>query len=441
MIIPALCQYNGSYARGIDSPDNKKYGPIKFDVLTYWTEDTSVVQIAVLYRLNPNFLFFTKTDDGRNLYEAKGEMGIEIQDEKGITIAHDFRMIDVKRDSYSGDASVPQDTIGGIFVAAVGNKKHKIVLYAKDNASGKSVVEHDDHVDFREFSKGLNISSIAFSGSTFPDPMPAGVGFRLANYGGQMIIGNPGGCVFQILSEDTVRQVKISWNLENRMSDDGTENVNYTGDSCLQFPGTPVFAEMGKNIFIAAGEKYAGSRIIFIPLPLKRLEPGSYKLTVKGIQDTSKSSRTMNFEIVWPQQPRSLSNPGIAVNALQHIASREEIDKMTGLSRKKAKNAFHEFWQKFNPDTTCAYNPVMAEYYRRVDEAIKKYSSKDELDGYLTDRGRIFILFGSPSSTNRFLKPNSPPTEIWTYLKQKRRFTFVDRKRDGTYILVEAEIH
>jgi hypothetical protein len=61
------------------------------------------------------------------------------------------------------------------------------------------------------------------------------------------------------------------------------------------------------------------------------------------------------------------------------------------------------------------------------------------MDGYRTDRGRIFILFGSPSITNRLLKPNAPPAEIWTYENLKKRFTFVDRQRNGNFTLEKEE--
>jgi GWxTD domain-containing protein len=129
----------------------------------------------------------------------------------------------------------------------------------------------------------------------------------------------------------------------------------------------------------------------------------------------------------------------LAIDALKHIATEEEISSMTTLNSRKSMKEFQEFWRKQSPDTTCAYNPRMAEYYRRVDEAIKRFSTRDEMDGYRTDRGRILILFGSPSITNRLLKPNTPPSEIWTYEKLRKRLTFVDRQRIGNFILEKEE--
>ena len=123
----------------------------------------------------------------------------------------------------------------------------------------------------------------------------------------------------------------------------------------------------------------------------------------------------------------------------RHIATDAELDSMMAFSSSKSMKAFRAFWQRHNPDTTRAFNPAMAEYYRRVDETIKRFSSANETDGFRTDRGRIYILFGSPSITNRLLKPNSAPTEIWKYEKLKRRFIFTDQRKTGNYILNKME--
>jgi GWxTD domain-containing protein len=179
--------------------------------------------------------------------------------------------------------------------------------------------------------------------------------------------------------------------------------------------------------------------MVYIPIPIEQLETGKYQITIAVTQGSLKSTKDFYFNIIWPLKPFSLSNFKLAVDALRHIVTEEELDSMTAFSSSKSMKAFRAFWHRRNPDTTRAFNPPMAEYYRRVDETIKRFSSSNEIDGYRTDRGRIFILFGSPSITNRLLKPNSAPTEIWTYEKLKRRFTFTDPRKAGNYILTKME--
>jgi GWxTD domain-containing protein len=162
-------------------------------------------------------------------------------------------------------------------------------------------------------------------------------------------------------------------------------------------------------------------------------------MSITVTQGTLNTTKDFFFNIIWPLKPYSLSDFKLAVDAVRHIATEEELDSMTAFSSSKSVKAFRAFWHKRNPDTTRAFNPAMAEYYRRVDETIKRFSSTNGMDGYKTDRGRIYILFGSPSITNRLLKPNSAPTEIWTYEKLKRRFTFTDQRKTGNYILMKME--
>ncbi|MEK7669845.1 MAG: GWxTD domain-containing protein, partial [Bacteroidota bacterium] len=76
---------------------------------------------------------------------------------------------------------------------------------------------------------------------------------------------------------------------------------------------------------------------------------------------------------------------------------------------------------------------------RRVDESIRRFSSLKENDGYKTDRGRIFVLYGTPTTTERRLLPNRTPMEVWTYQNIRRKFIFTDPSRSGNYILTETE--
>jgi hypothetical protein len=81
----------------------------------------------------------------------------------------------------------------------------------------------------------------------------------------------------------------------------------------------------------------------------------------------------------------------------------------------------------------------MAEYYYRVDDALRRFSTSRENDGYKTDRGRIYILYGPPQKSERSLQPNSAPTEIWTYDRLHRRFIFIDTEKNGNYVLSQSE--
>ncbi|MCX7984222.1 MAG: GWxTD domain-containing protein, partial [Bacteroidetes bacterium] len=161
--------------------------------------------------------------------------------------------------------------------------------------------------------------------------------------------------------------------------------------------------------------------------------------TVQFIFNSVSIVRTLLFDVVWFNKPRSLSDSRLALEVLRYIAPDSVVDAIGSLSTPSGIRRFKNFWDQFNPDTTKAYNPVMAEFYRRVDDAILRFSTEDSNNGYKSDRGKVFILNGSPSKIDRRFKPGSDPIEIWTYERLRKRYIFIDSQRNGNYSFVQEE--
>jgi GWxTD domain-containing protein len=421
----------------IPKSDIRPLSPIVFEAIPYWSKDTTGFDLVVLYRVSSSFFFFAKTGTAlQEAYEAKGELMVEILNDKDITVTRDYRSLHIERQTISALNNSLSNEIQGKFIFKLGSGRYRIVLEIKDGESGKTFSNRDIKVDLQNHA----VSSLEVSPAIFAEHT-AQQTFIPINHGGDVIIGQEGGCFFQIISPDTTNDIHISWKVNSININDEENPQELNGENYIQQIGTVVVQEDSRRVFYDVTKGKEQSRIIYIPLPINKLEADSYKLTIETRQDTLKSLKEFTFNVIWPLQPRSLSNFKLAVNALKYIATEEEIDQMTSSSYGKSTKAFRNFWQKRNPDTTNAYNPAMAEYYRRVDETINRFSSSNDTDGYHTDRGRIFILFGSPSIINRLLKPNKPHTEIWTYEKLKQRFTFTDQNKSGNYILVKTETY
>jgi len=82
---------------------------------------------------------------------------------------------------------------------------------------------------------------------------------------------------------------------------------------------------------------------------------------------------------------------------------------------------------------------MMAEYFRRVDYAFTSFRTLKEENGVLTDRGKIYILFGKPTAIERSLAPGGPPRELWKYSSLNKEFMFEDPSRQGNYKLIASE--
>ncbi len=421
--------------------DAHTMSPVIFEAIPYWSSDTTSIELVVLYRVSPSFLFFAKTAKTQEeRYEAKGELIVEIMDSNNVTVGREVRPMRIERISVPSEDAPPSDEIQGIFTFQLKKGFFKIVVEAKDSESGKSFINRDMKVDAQTFSaSGLNVSPIMFIEPIQSDTSSSDhVIFSPINHGGNVIIGQAGVCLFQVVTPDTSTDIHLAWKIQSKNEDDEISQ-ELQGEQCSQRDGTLAVIENVKRVSFTIKKGPAHSRFVFAPIPIKRLDAGTYLLTAIVTQGALKSVKEFRYKVIWPLKPRSLSDPKVAVDALKLIATEEEIDQMSAFSSDKSRKAFRAFWHKRNPDTTRAYNSVMAEYYRRVDESIKRFSTTDEKDGYRTDRGRIYILFGAPSITNRLLKPNTAPTEIWTYENLKKRFTFRDSKKNSNYILVKTE--
>lgn len=181
-----------------------------------------------------------------------------------------------------------------------------------------------------------------------------------------------------------------------------------------------------------------GSRVGFVAVPLKTaaLPLRTYSLQVRLTLGSRTAEFVRTFRNVWPAMPRSLRNVDEALEALRFIASESTIDSLTSGDFERRRDGLEAFWAARDATPGTVMNEVMIEYYRRVDHARLTYGTLAEPDGTRSDRGRIFILNGQPTRIERSLSPAGAHTETWIYEKSGRRFTFVDERRNGTYMLL-----
>jgi GWxTD domain-containing protein len=100
----------------------------------------------------------------------------------------------------------------------------------------------------------------------------------------------------------------------------------------------------------------------------------------------------------------------------KYIASNHEIDQYNSLSGADAKREFLvRFWSARDKDPSTPRNEFYEEYMNRIDYANRKYGNI-KIEGWMTDRGRVYITYGPPSEIDRYPSVgNSKPYEIWLY--------------------------
>lgn len=107
-------------------------------------------------------------------------------------------------------------------------------------------------------------------------------------------------------------------------------------------------------------------------------------------------------------------------------------NKLTDLTDKR--KFMYDFWQKRDPNTETPQNEYKIDYVKRVLEADATFKEQNR-EGWQTDRGRIYVLYGKPDDIERFpFEANKKQHEIWRYEKLEGGVicVFVERPPEGS---------
>jgi GWxTD domain-containing protein len=181
--------------------------------------------------------------------------------------------------------------------------------------------------------------------------------------------------------------------------------------------------------------------IAFFHIPGDTLAQGDYEIVIKACSGIESRTIKQVLTLEWHDMPLSLENPRDAIPPLQYLTTEDEYDDLASGSRDEMLRKLYAFWKKQDPTPATAYNERMAEFYRRADYAYFNFARNvRQLDGAMTDRGKVYILFGAPTNIQRSFLLGEQPVEMWSYSNNvKKLFKFVDPSSKGDYKLIEVK--
>lgn len=119
-----------------------------------------------------------------------------------------------------------------------------------------------------------------------------------------------------------------------------------------------------------------------------------------------------------------ISNLEDALQQMRYILTADERREIKKVSTKKREELFKNLWKYRDPTPDTAVNELMNEYYKRV--AYSNMHFESFRDGWETDQGMIYIIFGPPNEIDRYLlQQRQEPFETWQYYRIQESFTFV----------------
>jgi len=131
------------------------------------------------------------------------------------------------------------------------------------------------------------------------------------------------------------------------------------------------------------------------------------------------------------------------ISKVRYLITKAEKKQFHSLTTDQERSDFIEnFWKKRDPDPATEENEFKDEYYKRIEEANHLFKG-DTAPGWLTDRGRVYILLGPPdlrrfnpgaiNSVGSDKAGYEMPHEIWYYGFYP--IIFIDRLENGSFDL------
>ncbi len=120
---------------------------------------------------------------------------------------------------------------------------------------------------------------------------------------------------------------------------------------------------------------------------------------------------------------------------VRYIISGKERQEFLRLPASERPRFIEEFWERRDPNPATEENEFKVRYLKRIEEA-KHLFTEGGTSGWLTDRGRIYILLGPPEQRETYPRGTSIyglPLEIWHYGFYQIRF--VDTRWNGNFEL------
>lgn len=182
-----------------------------------------------------------------------------------------------------------------------------------------------------------------------------------------------------------------------------------------------------------------GKNSVILKIPELHLGFGNYMISVEVKMASNRdyySVAQREFMVRWHEIPELISDLDKAIEQLVYIAKPEELNYIKSAPDDAEKERrFLEFWKKKDPTPNTLKNELMEEYYGRVKYANEHFGHY--IEGWKTDMGMVYIIFGPPSSVDRHpFDIDSKPYEIWYYYEINRRFIFLDETGFGDYRLI-----
>jgi len=372
-----------------------------------------------LYKIPYARLLFEKSN---GIYKAKFRVSLEIFDYKNNSIQREFDEKTVRVKSYEITKSI-KDYVEGVIQITFFKKAKKILptfsdVFSEREFKGK-LIEINNFKNNTIFLTPIVVKKRIYHCKDLDN-------YELANFGGDFPFSE--------------NKYKILLPINDLETDELFVRIKSRGKTIINksinnsFNGKLDFKDCEGKIILNIEDTDNAYQFFILDNFDKKLVEDPIKIQVSTSSDFS-NSHTFSKRIRWFNKPLSLRNTEQAIKYLKYIEKKSVINNMLDHDSFQYAKLLHKYWKKFDPTPNTAYNPIMKEYYERIDYAMKNFMPISRKNGANTDRGKIYIKYGKPNKIERTSNTYGQVTVIWIYNKVRKRFVFIDKYGIGDFSL------
>ena len=405
-----------SFAQQIDA---------RFDMALFQTDNTSYLETYL--SVNGKGVKYKTNENGN--YQAQLSVSIEF--------IQDYKVIKVDKYNLSSPEIKDTSSIDFLFLDQqryqLTDGNYTLKLNIKDVNSSNEEINHEQPIEIKTLKNGFSDVQLVESYSkTIEKNMLSKGGYDLVPFISNLYntANKKISCYFEYYSEsneETLIQIsvisqstqKIVNNLVKSKKSNSTFYPSLNSFSIEELPtGTyslKIEAKNRNNEIIHSQER------LFYKLNKDITEEISIEETfITAIND--KDTLKQFIEYLKPLQ-----------SSLENIQAKNlDYENVTMLQ-----NYFYRFWNKRDPFNT---EQSWLNYYYLV-KLVNKEFRNGIVDGYLSDRGRIYLSYGSPNSRSQEIMPKGfQPFEVWHYYnigsERDVKFIFSNDRMPNEYRLV-----
>ncbi len=408
--------------------------------LTLSSADSGRVRVDVLFRIDRFFFVSVRTTEPGSpwAFRRTGEILIELIDSVGGSAARRLERIETG-DNQAEPSPTERSWVTGVCSFHVPPGTYSVFFEATDIESKRRFVNKETIV--RASQNRIGRMEITGALLVIPPALSPPDTLIPDSYAGDLLFSSRRGLWVELRGVDpSLASIPVRWSITTAKRQDRAFSP-VAVESTLAVPlirGRGMVPVPETGVYTLRGDSSVPWAYAYLPLASVQLPLRSYlfQATFGSGADTVSIARA--FRTLWPDMPLSLKNIDYAMDMLRFITTEDQLDSLKSGDFEERVESLERFWSVKDRTPGTAMNEVMAEYYRRVDHAIRTFGTLREPDGTKSDRGRTYILYGPPTRTDRTLNPGRGFTEVWTYDRQRRTFTFEDEARNGTYKLVSS---